>query len=572
MTPSIYINLEDGVEAIALRLQRQRSQQIVLVCPKQCHLFSDESLLKELKNRADALGKEVFILTMDKQGQDFARLAGFGIRQVPGAAKTGAALDIKVKSPQVPKEPEKKEALQTNLFKTAADELKNAAKIFSKKSQENNQQTIPSKPSVSPSVSVFQTKELPEPVETTVKDTIFPEELDEKIVRDIKKPFPWKKVLVFFTAFVLLLSAFVYFWLPEAMVVVFPKTDSVTREMEVSIGSGISQSDTDKLALPAVKISIPLNASSTYQTKGKEQIGTKASGTVKIYNFTKQTVNLKSSTTVLQANGQAYLLADDLVSVKPSRYSNNATKEVDPQSVGESVKIIAINGGEDANLPIGTRLEITNKVFGSKPQLLYAKTDSLVTGGVSRFVSIVSSQDILDAQADLKAKVLEMARQQLAEKGLTLLDNSFTLSDNGFITDKPVNFQSPVFSAQLNVTLTGLAYNAQDMKRLVFERVKKSISTDKTLISLPDDQQTFTVKTIDLKAEAAVVSVIFKGQALSSVSLSGIPSQLVNKSPEEVDKLLNLRPEIDHVEVTLAPSWQKNFPLFSQRIFIKISD
>src|SRR5438477_11512540 len=68
MTPTIYINLEDDVSAVAARLKRERSPQVVLVCPKRCFLFSDPINLKLLKTQVDLLGKEVYILTMDEKG------------------------------------------------------------------------------------------------------------------------------------------------------------------------------------------------------------------------------------------------------------------------------------------------------------------------------------------------------------------------------------------------------------------------------------------------------------------------------------------------------------------------
>ena len=70
--PSIYINLEDDVSKIIIRLKAPKLPQMVLVCPKRCFLFSDGINLKLLKKQTDALGKEIFILTMDEKGQGFS--------------------------------------------------------------------------------------------------------------------------------------------------------------------------------------------------------------------------------------------------------------------------------------------------------------------------------------------------------------------------------------------------------------------------------------------------------------------------------------------------------------------
>lgn len=132
MTPSVYINLEDGVAAIAARIKRQRSEQVVLVCPKHCLLFSDPINLKLLRTEIDLAGKEVFILTMDEKGQKYAREAGFGLRQVPGAAKVATMSDIKSPEKSVSSVTPAEEA-KPNILAGAAEELKNFTRFFPKK-------------------------------------------------------------------------------------------------------------------------------------------------------------------------------------------------------------------------------------------------------------------------------------------------------------------------------------------------------------------------------------------------------------------------------------------------------
>lgn len=577
MTPSIYINLEDDVDAIAARVLRQRPQEVVLVCPKQCRLFSDPSHLLRLKEKTDAMGKEIHILTMDQNGRDYAQAAGFGLREVPGASKVQAVSDIKSPGQKASKAAAPAaavESLNENVLPEGAKEIKNQAKIFAKTSELKNPEPV-----VTPALgaSVVHPEPVvhaaPEPIQAIVRDTIFPKELEDKIIKDVeKKPFSLKKFILGFIFIFILAAGAVYFLLPKASVVIYPKTETVSRDMEVTMGTGISQADPTKLTLPAIKVYEVIEASSTFDSQGKQQIGNKASGTVKLYNFTKLPVNLKSATTVLQANGQAYMLVDDVVQVKPTKYLNSSTKEVNPDSLGDSVKIVAINGGEDANLPEGTRLEITNKVFGSKPQLLYAKTDSPMTGGVSRLVSIISNQDLSSAQETLKQNILSQIRESLAQKGLAMIDNAFSFQINGFTSDMPVNTQTPVFKGKMTATVTGLAFESKAMENLVLDRIKQSVATNKTLVPLEPLEKSYMLKTIDLTAETGVVSLNFRGKAISSVNIAGVSNKLVGKTAEEANDLLNNKTEIDHIDITLAPSWQKTFPVLTQRIDVKVAD
>ena len=83
--------------------------------------------------------------------------------------------------------------------------------------------------------------------------------------------------------------------------------------------------------MPAVHlVNETVNKTDTFQSQGKMQVGNKASGTVKIYNFTCSPLNLKADTTTLTVGSKTYTLLNDIVLLKPTTYSNARTKEVDP--------------------------------------------------------------------------------------------------------------------------------------------------------------------------------------------------------------------------------------------------
>ncbi len=120
--PSIYINLEDDVSKIVVRLKHNASSQVVLVCPKRCFLFSDPINLKLLKKQTDLLGKELFILTMDEKGQMYAVEAGFQLKQMPKGRPAGGFSDVKMSARPVPTK-----ATEESVFSEAVNEIKNLA-------------------------------------------------------------------------------------------------------------------------------------------------------------------------------------------------------------------------------------------------------------------------------------------------------------------------------------------------------------------------------------------------------------------------------------------------------------
>lgn len=591
MTPSIYINLEDTVATIAGRVKRQRSDQVILVCPKHCFLFTDPINLKLLKTELDLAAKQAAILTMDEKGRTYAQAAGFALREVPGAAKLGSTLDIKPRPPQ-------EVAVPTEIFNHqpspallggAAQELKTFVKKFSwpappeTKIQASpmrvaapvvstDQAQTPAQPSFQMAPVSEQVPEVFEAEAPEVKDTIFPKEFEQKIrAQQQAKASRRLAAWLVFTAVIVLLAV-IFVVLPKATVTVYPKTENLSRDLDISLSAAAASPDASQLVLPAIKVSESMQAADVFQSQGKKQVGSKADGTVKIYNFTKAAINLKSQTTTLTLNGKIYTLVPALVSVKPTKYSNSATKEVDPNSLGDSVEITASEGGEASNIPAGTRLEIANQVFGSKPHLLYAKTDSPVTGGESRYLSVVTDQDLAAAQDQLKQTMLTELRGKLAAQSLTFLDNAYTIQIASFTTDKPVNTESPTFTAEASGTVSGLAFKIDDLSKLIFNRVQQSITGNKTLTPDPNLSASYRIKSFDFGAGAAVLTAHFQSQAVDKVNVDGLPATLVGKTPAQVNQILTAQPSIDRIDVTLAPSWQKTFPWFKQKILVNLAN
>jgi hypothetical protein len=558
--PSVYINLDDDVSKVVIRLKHQSSGQVVLVCPKRCFLFSDSINLRLLKKQVDLLGKEVFILTMDERGQAYAQEAGFELKYLPKAGSPKAFSDVTFPSraPAIAQNPSP-EPVNSPLADATAG-IKNIAqkivpaKIFGMGSKPAQQP---------PAVKVWEPK-------MEVKETLFPSS------PEINKQEPEKshnrKIITGIVAvslILVLLLAFVV--LPKATVVVYPKIQPVARDMEISVSVNAKDLDLVKLVMPGTAVNETVMATDKFQSQGKNQVGNKATGTVKIYNFTKLPINLKALTTVLSVGGKTYNLVNDVMDLKPTLYSNARTKEVDVNSLGDSVDIIATTGGEDSNLPQGTRLEISNQVFGSRPLLLYAKSDTEITGGTTRYLSIISQDDLDTAKTKLEDEALKQVSDKLGASGAVLADGAYVESPPQFTSDNPVLAQTPSFTATLKTVIAGVSFNKKDLTNIIFQRISQSLDSNKTLEQSNPDQTVYKVKTLDINNGLAVLEVHFEGQAVYNVDLHNIAPELVGKSQSQVNEILRSKAEIDRVDITLAPSWQKYFPFFVSKIQISTS-
>jgi hypothetical protein len=564
--PSVYINLEDDVSKIIIRLKHQSSPQIVLVCPKRCFLFSDSINLKLLKKQVDLLGKEIFILTMDEKGQTYAQEAGFELKYLPKISSSKSFSDVTISARAPAAAPIQPAELESPFgpLASASTAIKNIAhKIAPAKISAS---VVGPGPSLSPTVKYAEPK-------VEVKETLFPDafEIKKDYLEEPAKSHNRKIITGIVAVSLILALLLVFVILPKATVVVYPKTEPVTRDMEISASVNAKNLDPVSLVLPAAAVNETAVVSDKFQSQGKTQIGNKATGTVKIYNFTKLPINLKALTTVLSSGGKTYSLVSDVSDLKPTLYSNQMTKEVNQASLGDSVEIIATQGGDDSNLPAGTRLEISNQVFGSRPLLLYAKADSEITGGTTRYLSVISQSDLDSAKTRLQDEALKQVQDKLGSSGGVLEDGAFMENNVQFTTDNPAGAQTPSFTGNLQEAIAGVSFKRDDLTKLIFQRIGQTLDINKTLEQSNPDRTVIKVKSVDVNNGLVVLEVHFEGQAVFNVNLQNIAPELVGKSLSQVNEILRSKAEIDRVDITLAPSWQKYFPFFVNKIQVSTS-
>ncbi len=541
--PSVYINLEDDVSKVAARLKKEKAREVILVCPKRCFLFHDSVNLLLLKKQVEILDKKVFVFTMDEKGQQYALAAGFELRDVFAKKTQTGISDIKQQTQKIIEQP-----------------------VVASVKPENKTEELPKPAQVKPAFSTFIAK-TPPPAELEKPVFITKPAVEKKSIFT-----PTKLTAVFLIVSLFCASWLVLFALPKGEVVIFPKSEQIIRDMEVVLDPQNSGIDPNKLAIKSDALFEEKFESGKFESQGKKSVGNKASGTVKIYNFTALPLNLKAATTIISIGEKNFRLTSDVLSLKPTKYSNAKTKEIDEASLGDSYEVVAEQGGENYNLPAGTRLEITNQVLGSKPQVIYARIDSAIVGGTTRYLSVVTDQDIANAQKSLADKILNSLRNNLSSQGKVLLDKSFQIEVQEFSADKPSGTESPSFNAQLKIKISGFVFFKKDLEDLVYARVVNTVSKNKILKKPESSSISYAVKDSDIASLKGSLSVHFEGKAFFSVNMQNLAGRLKNKTADQADELIRRESEVERVDVVIAPSWRKNLPLISNKIKVTVQE
>lgn len=570
MAKTLYINLEDDVTKVVNKLKREKTDEAVLVFPKRSFIFSDSINLRLLKKQIDMLGKKVSILTMDERGQMYAQEAGFELKHLPKSQRANSFSDIRPRTAPVPESVASVAAVEeeevvpepepTPVPKVLPKKKKAAASIVftSRATARANNRPSRLTPTVPPS-----DPEIGMPPVRTTDNVFLPP--SAKPQRAPKQKSYRAYVVGFIALILIIILLLVLVVLPSANVVVFAKTQSVARDVDIIADVNAQTAESSKLTIPAVAVNESHTIADNFQTNGKKEVGSKAEGRVALYNLTGSAMALKASTTTLTVGNKSYVFKEDQGNVRPLTSAAN-------DSNATVADIVAVDGGEAFNVPAGTRVEISNQAFGSQPQRLYAKTVSQIIGGTSRFVSVIAKEDLTDAQSKLTKKVVEGINANLAASNVKLVDGAYSITVESFTSDKPEGTEAQNFQVEMKVNISGLAFDETGLKNMIRQRLLSSLGSGKTLQELEKDTVIYKIKNLDAQNGIMQLASHYESTAKPNIQPNDLINKLAGKSKQEASDLILSNADVDRVEITVQPAWQSDLPRFGSKIHLEVQE
>lgn len=549
MAKTLYFNIEDDVKSVTARVRQEASSEVLLVFPRRSYVFSDALNLKLLKKQLDVLGKTAVIMTMDERGQAASKEAGFAL-QAPQPRKASSGMgDVVVK-----RRPSERAGELSAVPTAVADTVR-----------------VPAEPVQADAVVPAMAAITAAPKAATrvvVHDTIFsdvpkrPRFEGYSTASASRGRFHGLTVWLGATALLALVAVVVFtVLLPRAQIVVYAKSEPVARDLEITVSTHTTQSSVSTLSLPGFAVDKAVQAEDKFQVVGKKEVGSKASGKVRIFNLTGVPINLKKTTTTLSANGRTFVFTTD-----QNYIAAVSAQNVSSPSAGVVAEVAAQEGGELSNLPEGTRLEITNQVFGNKPQLLYAQAEEPFTGGNSRFVSVIEAQDLTVAEEALTQKAAAQITTEAKAEGKFLAERAFQASEAIFTPEMPVGTESPAFTAKYSARFRAVTFDPVELTNLVRSRIEQVLPESSHLGPVEGDAMTFEVRSLDVDAGQLKLVVHVQSRVFQDLDVEPFQDQLTGKSKEAAEKLLAGDPGVERVTIAVWPSWRQKMPRLSSRI------
>lgn len=357
----------------------------------------------------------------------------------------------------------------------------------------------------------------------------------------------------------LLLGA--YILLPKADVKIFVEPKILEKDAQVVADPKQKTVDEDNKIIPGQIVDTEVSGSAKDTASGKRQIGDPAKGTVVIINNTDQGQNF-SAGTVLTTRGGLKFKLDHVASVSATLADSDSKSKI-------TVTVTAVDVGADSNIPSETILTVGNY---SASQFV-GKAQGNFSGGTSKQVTVVSSEDQQRLLALLASDLRKQAQQKLQDKypNKKILEEALSEQIISKKYNKNINDQASEFSLNMTVRYKGTAFDDADLKTIVSKLVTLQVPGDFQLDLSQTETQADVAK---LEKDGKLIFLArFKAKLIPKIDINKIKGQIKFKTSSEVENILKGMDNILSSEIKMTPDLPKalqRLPILSKNIKIEV--
>lgn len=563
----VYVEIDEEVTSIFDRTKNIRRKEILLVIPRKAILFQSVVNLKILKKKLSEKGKKLVIITTDRNGQHLAEKVGLQVMNRVEVEKSEAPSE---ESPEIRIQP-----------------IQARRNIVSK--EETPQRFTEKKSSIRELIQEFR-----------IKDQSRKKHTDDSI-----QSFHFVKPSRKFLALIVIVSVGLfmlisYIALPSSTVYIRPKFDNVDFTVNITLADKrknqtlLLQNKSNVIASESVNTTT--KQTKVFKTASKEFNGENAKGKIKIINTSDEEWTLKEGTRFQSEGGIVFRITKGVIA--PPRVRNDegdlipgnlvVSVEADPFDVyGEPA-------GERGNLPpVNFTIPGLSKY---NQRIIWGESEGQMTGGITDYREIVTSDDIKAAKKQIEDNLILMAKEDLRtyidevnklnQTNLTLLDDSRYLKTDLVdlrISDDLEGSYREKFELFAKIDAEGVAFDFDKLFALLKKEL--SVRTHPNMRIREDSivPENITYEVIDeddllgqIKITATIIGI--EEFAIDSSTQAGlrfgnkIKEKIVGLDITEAENLVGNLDEVDAVEIKTWPMWLNKLPHIPEKIEIKLME
>ena len=261
-----------------------------------------------------------------------------------------------------------------------------------------------------------------------------------------------------------LLLGFLFWWFyPKAEVSIYVSPQKLEEKFDIKVDTKVDASDTSQKVLKGEILEATVSGDKTKNATGTKTVGDKAKGEVTLYRVGTE-LKLSSGTILYGPEGLKFSLDKEVTIASGSAGSVGTTK----------TSVIAEDIGAQYNLAGGTTFGVGN--YSSSD--LEAKNESSFSGGSSREITAVSSDDQKVLEEDLKEELVQKIKEEFLKKisaEKLILEESLAATPSSRNFSNKVGDEAETLKLSLELEANAVSLNKSELVQLAEEVLKDKI-------------------------------------------------------------------------------------------------
>ena len=542
----IYLEADSEITEAIDKLKSAQGREVRIAVPARSTMLQSAVNLKLLKKTAQKSGKKLVLISSDRATLSLA--AGLGLL-VAKNVKAEALLPSSAMAPPTSShEPvvidqAREEAGQSRGSSSSSSSSRSSSKSSSNNDNDNNY------------IDLSEDSQSDSDIQKANAGHSKKSKQSPKIPNFMGLNKKISIIVAVFAAFIMLVLAYVF--LPTAKVTLLAKAQKTPVNVEFTLDSTVKESDFSQGLVAANQLTVTKDLSAQYTATGKKDVGTKATGSVKISNATSSNpVSLPAGAT-LTASGKTFSLNQG-VTVPGATVSGGIV----PGTI--NTQITATQNGDSYNLS-----GATFSVSSGGPVLTATGSTS---DGTTKIAVVVTQADIDKAQKEMIDSASQNAKQDVESKSSSderFFPETFTSTVSGLTASAPVDSESSGGTVSAKVKYSELSASNTDLDKLFTEQIKTQIPGSNQLYQSGWKDAKYSAKpSSSEKAEVKAISNAFYGQA---IDIKQVAKDLSGKAKKDATDVVTPKyPQVTGVQVESSPALAPNIPFFANRITVEI--
>jgi len=357
-----------------------------------------------------------------------------------------------------------------------------------------------------------------------------------------------RKLIIFIAlaAVIAIAMAFGYFYLPKALIRVYPAVLSRSVEQEILLSTNVDEPDFVRFILPAKIVDKTVTESKLLNRSDGNTFDDFAKGEVAIINEQSEDQSLVIKTHLLHEPSGVYFLTDGPVKVPPGGKIK--------------VKVTAVEKGVSGNLEPGRF--IIDRLPENARSSIYAESEEKFTGGLAVTNSI--TQDEIDKAKD---EVIKLAQEKALGELTGAIGGAFVreeLVSQDIVSESisaEAGSKAVEFSVKIELRVRAFIVDENDLLSLTLLALRSQVDVDKEFVEY--EPESFTIEVLKSDSE--------RGESRVKGTLTGLfarkigpaifeTKNLAGRTHNEVQEYFDQFDQIGSAEVDLSPFWVNAVP------------